>query len=1245
MKRLILILSGLIVLIPVTLLTWLLTTESGLHWAFQQSRGYLPPELALGEIKGKLLGPITIKGLEYKHQSAQIQTGQLIIDWQPSALLLAHINISQLHIQALKVILPESEKNNAALSLPEINLPWRTALNNVRIDGLHLQQNEQSLKLNQLGLSVTSLFNQLDIEQLYISADNFNINIFGELRASGKYRHKLQVQWQTTLPSKAVISSSGQLAGNLKTTHIKQHLSGALQLKLDGKVNDLLNQISWQANVDVNSFDFAQLITDGPALTGKLKLQAKGDLNTALVSGDLNGNYSNIGPFETRFELQRNIDNSLQINRLLLQTPLSEARINAHGKWNPGSHGGYIKLALDWQKLRWPLTDQAWFNTAQGSGEIEGNLEKYTLKVRTDSPWPQVPEATLQASAEGNLDGLKLQSLSFITPRGKVNANGQLNWSPQLNWQAQVKATDIDPAVMWPQWPGKLQAKLLSRGRLENGKLIADTDIVHIKGDLRGYPLSATSRSSWNNSALDISQLDLQSGASHFSARGHVGESLNLDWSLSSGNLGELYPQAQGQLNSSGHLNGPIKTPLINAAFSGKALSLPGYKIGMLDANLTLDTSLWQQIDIRLTAQSLNFNEHTLKALDITAVTEKIQAQLSTELASANITLQGKANTRGWRGKIERADITSALYGNWQLKAPAPILLGENTIKADSFCLQNPRQQASLCTSLHREKNHWQSQIDMQQFPLRLINPLLASSFPADLKLEGLTSGSANLQLLAPDQLLGHAHLDFPPGVISYPLIEGERDTWEYKNSSLSISLNEQGINAKSDFTMTNGDRLSVSAELPGAQLLKLNSEKQNLRAQAILTIHDLGLIEAFVPEVQDLKGELSLNLSASGTLAKPRLSGHAQLLNGAVRVPRLGLNINQFSANAHSDGQEQIKLSLNAHSDEGEITIKGKTELNKNAGWPTEVSIKGEQFEAVKIPDARVMISPDLKIKLQHYNIFISGNVDIPDAKLQPKDITTAAQVSDDAVIVGGEQAVQQKWSVTSRVRLTLGERVNFYGFGFEGRLGGSLLVEDIPGQLTRATGEINIPEGRYRAYGQRLDVEHGRMLFTGGPLTNPGLDVRAVRKINTITAGVKVRGSLKQPQLELFSIPVMGQTDTLSYLLLGRPMETASGEEGAMMAKAALALSLSGGDYLARTIGEQFGLDEMRVESSDTGDQASLVVGRYLSPKIYVSYGVGLIETINTFTVRYKISDKWQIKAESGEAQGADILYTIER
>ena len=97
--------------------------------------------------------------------------------------------------------------------------------------------------------------------------------------------------------------------------------------------------------------------------------------------------------------------------------------------------------------------------------------------------------------------------------------------------------------------------------------------------------------------------------------------------------------------------------------------------------------------------------------------------------------------------------------------------------------------------------------------------------------------------------------------------------------------------------------------------------------------------------------------------------------------------------------------------------------------------------------------------------------------------------------------------------------------------------------------------------------------------------------------------------------------------------------------MAQAALALGLTGGDSIARAIGSRFGMDEMRVESSDSGDQASLMMGRYLSPRLYVGYGVGLVKPINTFNVRYQINEDWQLKGESGEYPGVDLLYTIDR
>ena len=56
-------------------------------------------------------------------------------------------------------------------------------------------------------------------------------------------------------------------------------------------------------------------------------------------------------------------------------------------------------------------------------------------------------------------------------------------------------------------------------------------------------------------------------------------------------------------------------------------------------------------------------------------------------------------------------------------------------------------------------------------------------------------------------------------------------------------------------------------------------------------------------------------------------------------------------------------------------------------------------------------------------------------------------------------------------------------------------------------------------------------------------------------------------------------------------------------------------------------------------------MVIGKFLSPRLYVSYGVSLTEQINTLKLRYTIGDRWVIRTESGLRQSADIEYTIER
>jgi translocation and assembly module TamB len=85
-----------------------------------------------------------------------------------------------------------------------------------------------------------------------------------------------------------------------------------------------------------------------------------------------------------------------------------------------------------------------------------------------------------------------------------------------------------------------------------------------------------------------------------------------------------------------------------------------------------------------------------------------------------------------------------------------------------------------------------------------------------------------------------------------------------------------------------------------------------------------------------------------------------------------------------------------------------------------------------------------------------------------------------------------------------------------------------------------------------------------------------------------------------------------------------------------------------IASQLGRRFGLDEVGVESNtgSTGEATpALVLGKFLSPRLFVSYGISLSESINTLKLRYTISDRWIFKTEAGENQSADLEFTIER
>jgi len=277
---------------------------------------------------------------------------------------------------------------------------------------------------------------------------------------------------------------------------------------------------------------------------------------------------------------------------------------------------------------------------------------------------------------------------------------------------------------------------------------------------------------------------------------------------------------------------------------------------------------------------------------------------------------------------------------------------------------------------------------------------------------------------------------------------------------------------------------------------------------------------------------------------------------------------------------------------------------------------------------------------------IDLHGQVTLPYARIEPANLANAVLPSGDETIVGADVTPpDEQIKVFSDITLVLGDRVSINTQGLSGRLSGSITVNSDDSGINRGSGELTVEEGKYLAYGRNLDIQRGRLLFSNGLISDPGLDLRAVKKFPDITAGINVRGTLRSPRMTFFSDPEVAQSQIVSLLLAGGSLESLQNSADPTTQRNAGRSDalMQGGAILAQQIGGRFDI-EAGVEQ-DLTNETSLVLGRYLSPRLYISYGVGLVEAINTVKMRYTIGDHWTIKTEAGTQRSADLVFTIEK
>lgn len=912
-------------------------------------------------------------------------------------------------------------------------------------------------------------------------------------------------------------------------------------------------------------------------------------------------------------------------------------------------YGTPSDLELRWQKIAWPppgaegeAGDETTVASGGGVAHWRGLLDDYQFDLDGSLSLPNLP-ISLRSEGKGSLSAVQLARLEAKALGGELQAQAKVDWSDGVRIDGNGRVRNVKPERYLPELPGLINGRFEAKTSIVDGTPNVRFSVQLENSKLRQYPLNAEASGQYAGDTLRIDLLKARSGRVALEAKGQVLPTLDAQAKIDASDLADAWPGLTGSLRGELRARGPLPSasdfPHVIADLQARQISYPGVQVA--SAQLKADIDPRRQLDLDLEVREADVGtklRSATLAIHGPAKAHEIRLALDAEPAQLELTAQGALDigVPSWRGQIARGRIAPAELAPWTLQEATALTASATDVTLEPMCWASG--EARACAGIKRQGKGRRVDFALSDFALKYLQPMLGG---ADVNVVLQASGFAEL---GPQGLLD-LRLDAATGEGSWRL--GGLPPIELHPAKLSIDdEGKAGTKIELDFPFAGGGLRGNATLAAGAVFME-----RALNGAIELNLPDLSWLRQVSTEVGRAAGRAQAQFQLEGTLGAPRMRGQLDLRDGEVDLVTPGIALKQIGLRADADGDGNVQLDGEATSDAGKLRLSGAVNPLVDP-LKFDLKIKGDNFQAMKTADARIWVSPDLHATLEDQRLVVEGSVLVPKASITPKSLgESSVATSSDQVMVGNDPGAQQRRDlrINANVTLKLGDDVRFEGFGLKSQFKGQVQAIEQPGVPTRAHGEISLIDGHYKAYGQDLTIETGKLIFTGGPVTEPALEVRATRKpTEEVTVGLYVRGTLRRPSFKLFSTPPMPQQQQLAWLVLGHPLsDTTSSDQKQMVGNAATSLGLAGGDWLASQLGAKIGLDEVSVGSKpgESNDQAMFTVGKYLSPKLFISYGIGLFQQGHTFRIQYDIGRGFKVRTETGVESGGDVLYTFER
>lgn len=1231
-KKKIATLIVIITLLLVALVQWIIKTEAGRDFALGQIQMQLPvgSQLQWKTVQGNLDEGLQFEQIAYSDATQRFEASSLNFNIKLSPLLFRKMHSDFVVAKHVRIFLAKDETPfefpRWPESLPSLDVPVSVKIKKIHVDDI------QFFKEKTLVYALNTLDGGFDLKPGSLQLSEIKAqSIDGTIHLSGYYQ-----------PNHGFATKLlGGVSINVATTTAPQtlHFSAdgnakRFMLDIQGAMPEPIS-IRWQLqDQDQKPFWFLSASTERfePRYLGlidehsyRVQLAATGTDKSTQISGELSRDAKTIIINPSSLSLNKD---AIQLDQV--QVGYEGATITATGSVNAGDVISSTGINLIIKNFALPVTQQdalkqeSVFLNSQLTWS--GTLPEWKVNA-TGNLMRGTESAQFSLVGNGSQQAIHLSALNIKTAKGGLSGKLQAQWQPVFNLAFEGKLNQFDPSYFYAEYPGAINADVkFATQQLKDKVWQGTVAIKQLGGQLRGRVLAGQADIGFEG--LNISgTADVKAGGSHLLLKGSKGAQLDVAAQLLPLNLDDINPQWSGTLNGKVALKGTRANPKYDIQLVGEKIALMSYRADYL--SLQGNTISGNQTQLQLRG-----------ALISGQYIEQIQAELVGKLndGQLQVTVQDADFSVSSVGRLYWTDLKQVYnaqsfqiqandFGTWQLQEPMQVQLTNDSYRFSSFCLASRKHSGRVCA----EDTGSSIAIAGSDFPLLLLEPWLnnagkeftytgLASLKGELPKDFSLAGSGYVDLQVPSLKIGvKPNTDNEIGRIDNLNMQAK---WlgNRLSGKISASLRQNGF---IEGEINTG--IASNAELSG-----------KLKVQ----IYNLEWLELFSLDIAQPTGQITGEVELSGTRGEPLINGSYNVKDLSFQLPALGLKLNDGQLTAKSNDNFALLVKGSMKSGEGRMLITGLWDPADQLPQPINLRMRAKDFTVSDTPDMQLIADSDVILTYEQGIYSLDGSLDLLKGMINLESLDTSISISNDVVIVDPEPEKEQRdlLKLSINLAVTANNNIAVKGYGMDGFATGKLAVKSPYNSATKLMGNLSLL-GKFETYGQKFQIKKGNLIYNNDLVYAPRLDILTERYIEAedITVGLEITGSAINPKTRTVSNPSMTDSEALSWLLFGQGISKVSASQAQSINSKSLALN-AGGNLLVGSIGKSIGLDEASITESRALGDSTLTIGKQISPKLFVSYGVSLLGIGQIITLKYLLKKGLDITIDSEQTENIE-------